>query len=220
MAWRLAHGLEKLRSQVNAKFPNRGKDSDGSIGDENHASRSSDHNPWVKDGSTGVVTAIDLTHDPKGGFDSYAFADMLLRKHDTRIKYVISNRRIGSGPSGPSAGVWRKYTGTNPHDHHCHISIMSDKAHYDATREWDLGGTMVPTEAAVAAYIPPPATLRKGDTGPQVQTLQGRLNAHGAALKVDGDFGQITQDALKKFQSDNHLTADGIAGPQVWHALA
>lgn len=29
MTWRLAHGLEKLRSQVNAKFPNRGKDSDG-----------------------------------------------------------------------------------------------------------------------------------------------------------------------------------------------
>lgn len=214
--YRLAEGLRKLRDQVNAKWPNRNKSSDGWIGDTGHSARASDHNP----NSAGVVTAIDLTHDPKGGFDSYAFADMLLRKQDTRIKYVISNRRIGSGPSGPSAGVWRKYTGTNPHDHHCHISIMSDKAHYDATREWDLGGTMVPTEAAVAAYIPPPATLRKGDTGPQVQTLQGRLNAHGAALKVDGDFGQITQDALKKFQSDNHLTADGIAGPQSRAALA
>lgn len=47
MTWRLARGLEHLRAQVNTKWSNRSKDSDGSIGDEAHASRSSDHNPWV-----------------------------------------------------------------------------------------------------------------------------------------------------------------------------
>ena len=45
MSWRLAHGLEKLRSQVNEKWPLRSKDSDGSIGDEHHSARASDHNP-------------------------------------------------------------------------------------------------------------------------------------------------------------------------------
>jgi hypothetical protein len=49
---------------------------------------------------------------------------MLLEKQDIRLKYVISNRRIGSGPAGPSPGMWRKYSGVNPHDHHCHVSII------------------------------------------------------------------------------------------------
>lgn len=29
--------------------------------------RDSDNNPWVKNGATGVVTAIDITHDPSKG---------------------------------------------------------------------------------------------------------------------------------------------------------
>lgn len=70
MAWRLAHSLETLRAQVNAKWPNRSKSSDGSIGDASHSSRLSDHNP----DPSGVVRAIDITHDPLSGFDSYAFA--------------------------------------------------------------------------------------------------------------------------------------------------
>lgn len=214
MSWRLAHGLETLRSQVNAKWPTRSKDSDGSIGDEGHSARLSDHNP---DGA-GIVHAIDITHDPKGGFDSYAFADMILKKQDHRLKYVISNRRIGSGPAGPQPGVWRKYSGINPHDHHCHVSITSGKP-ADDTHPWDIDGMAAPAEGAVTAYIPPPATLRKGDRGAQVLTMQGRLNANGAALKIDGDFGGITEGALKKFQTDHHLTADGICGPQSWKAL-
>lgn len=215
MTWRLAHGLETLRSQVNAKWPNRSKDSDGSIGDEHHSARLSDHNP---DGA-GVVHAIDLTHDPKGGFDSYGFADMILRNQDPRLKYVISNRRIGSGPAGPAPGTWRDYRvppNLNPHDHHCHISIMSGpKA--DDTHTWNIGGYQV--GPAVAPFTPAPATLRKGAVGASVMSLQSDLNTHGASLKVDGEFGDATEAALKKFQTDHHLAADGVCGPQSWKAL-
>ena len=70
MAWRVAKSLLKLRDQINAHAPKRSKKSDGYIGDAAHASRSSDHNPWVKDGKMGVVTAADFTHDPAGGFDA------------------------------------------------------------------------------------------------------------------------------------------------------
>jgi hypothetical protein len=219
MAWRLARALETLRDQVNQKWPTRSKKSDGSVGDRAHASRSSDHNPWVKDGAMGVVTAIDLTHDPKGGFDSYAFADALLKRQDSRLKYIISNRRIGSGPAGPQAGVWRKYTGVNPHDHHCHISVMAEKGKYDGVREWDISNVPDPAPADVAVYTSPPNTLRKGDVGVQVQTMQGRLNAHGATLKVDGEFGSVTEAALEDFQRKCGLVSDGICGPQSWAAL-
>ncbi len=209
MAWRLALSLEILRSQVNVKWPKRSKNSDGSIGDVSHSSRASDHNP----DDTGIVRAIDITHDPAGGFDSYAFADMLLKKQDRRLKYVISNRRIGSGPEGPQPGLWRKYTGKNPHDHHCHISVVAG-ARGDDTSQWDIDGNLRPTDGHVANYVPPPATLRKGSTGEDVKKLQAALH-----IFIDGVFGPQTETSLKMFQKANHLIADGICGPMSWEAL-
>jgi hypothetical protein len=136
MAWRLAKSLETLRSQVNAAYPGRDKSADGSIGDAAHASRASDHNPWVKDGKTGIVTAIDITHDPKVGLDSGKLADALRASRDPRIKYIISNRRICSGAGGTSPWRWRKYNGANPHNHHVHLSVESKKSLYDSVEPW------------------------------------------------------------------------------------
>ena len=143
MTWRLAKSLEILRSQVNAKYPTRSRNSDGSIGDVSHSARTSDHNP----DDSGVVRAIDITHDPASGFDSYKFADLLLKKQDKRIKYIISNRRIGSGPAGPQPGVWRQYTGKNAHNHHCHISVVAD-GRGDDTSQWDIDGNLMPAPDA------------------------------------------------------------------------
>lgn len=215
MAWRLAKSLETLRAQVNAKWPARSKNSDGSIGDEGHSSRASDHNP----NPAGVVCAIDITHDPKGGFDSYAFADLLLKKQDPRLAYVISNGRIGSGPAGVQPGVWRKYGGANAHDHHCHISVRQDAAKYDNAQIWNIDGAISPSPDLMDAFVRPPATLRKGANGAEVQTMQGRLNAHGDNIKVDGDFGPATANALLLFQKRSGLVADGICGPASWAAL-
>lgn len=212
--WRLAKSLEHLRSQVDAKWPDRGKESDGAIGDSNHQSRASDHNPWIKDGAEWVVSAIDITHDPKDGFDSYAFADMLLRNRDPRIKYVISNRRIGAGSQGPMAWQWRKYSGTNPHDHHVHISVKSDKQFYDDAKDWNIDGVPPPTKEVIADYVKPFPVVRKGSNGEYVKLLQSKI---GTA--IDGDFGPATEVALKAFQLANHLTVDGVCGPQTWKAL-
>jgi hypothetical protein len=209
MNWRLAQGLKTLRSQVNEKWPNRSRSSDGDIGDSRHAARVSDHNP----DASGIVHAIDITHDPKGGFDSYAFADLILKKQDRRLRYVISNRRIGSGPAGPSPGVWRPYSGTNPHDHHCHISIVSGPA-ADVTDAWDIGGAVSASPEVAKVFVPPPPTLHIGSVGNDVRKLQ-------AALRIpdDGYFGPSTDTALKKFQADHSMVVDGICGPQVWRAI-
>jgi len=136
MAWRVADSLLKLREQVNAKFPSRSKASDGTIGDEAHASRASDHNPWIKDGKVGVVSGMDITHDPKNGVDSEKLAEQLRLSRDPRIKYIISNRKICSSEVSP--WQWRKYSGSNPHNHHVHISVKSDKAHYDDKAPWEI----------------------------------------------------------------------------------
>jgi peptidoglycan hydrolase-like protein with peptidoglycan-binding domain len=69
--------------------------------------------------------------------------------------------------------------------------------------------------AVYAAY----PTLREGDTGPYVVTLQKDLNAAGIRCTVDGVFGPATQAAVIAFQKAHHLTADGIVGPATWNAL-
>ena len=103
MAWRVAKSLLHLREQINAKAPNRDKSNDGTIGDAAHASRSSDHNPWVKDGSEGVVTAIDITNDPAHKVVSRDIAEAIRKSKDSRVKYLISAGEICSGSSGATA---------------------------------------------------------------------------------------------------------------------
>jgi hypothetical protein len=134
MGWRLAKSLETLRSQVNAKWPNRDKSSDGTIGDAAHQATNSDHNQ----NSAGVVTAMDITHDPAHGLDARKLAETLVASRDPRIKYIISNAQIVSSQVSPWR--WRPYTGANAHRQHVHISVAGD---YDDPRPWNLGETPV-----------------------------------------------------------------------------
>ena len=65
-------------------------------------------------------------------------------------------------------------------------------------------------------------TLKKGNKGEYVKTLQKKLIAQGYSLPrygADGDFGSETESALKAFQRDHGLNADGIAGKKTWEAL-
>lgn len=89
MTWRVAKSLDKLLSQINTLAPNRSTLSDGSIGDAAHATTDSDHNPHVKDGDMGVVTARDFTHDPMTGADMERITEALRKSKDTRIKYCL-----------------------------------------------------------------------------------------------------------------------------------
>lgn len=63
-------------------------------------------------------------------------------------------------------------------------------------------------------------TLRHGDRGQAVLQLQKQLNAQGAKLFADGDFGDKTEAAVRAYQRKVGLVADGIAGPKTQAALA
>jgi hypothetical protein len=205
--WRVAKSLDKLLLQINAKWPTRRKSSDGSIGDANHASRSSDHNPWVDDG---VVTARDFTHDPEHGFDSYVFAEHLRKTKDPRIKYVISNHRIFSSVTDP--WVWRPYGGANPHDQHVHVSVNSEQRLYDSVKDWSIGDGVVPSDQPPAADDKP--LTKKGDTGYNVEYLQRMLG-----LPDKGVFDDATEAAVIEFQKRSGLVPDGKVGPYTWRIL-
>jgi hypothetical protein len=214
MAWRLARSLSTLRDQINALSPNRSKVSDGTIGDVAHSARSSDHNP-----SGGIVHAMDITNDPAHGIVSRSIAEALAASNDPRIKYLISNGQICSGTGqGKPAWVWRKYIGSNPHNHHFHISVKAAGA--DDTSPWNLRGVRVAPSKATAPQAPPAnPVLVQGNKGPDVERLQKLLNAKGAKLTVDSDFGPKTTAAVKAFQKESGLVKDGKVGTYTWNAL-
>lgn len=63
------------------------------------------------------------------------------------------------------------------------------------------------------------ATYSVGSKGSGVKTLQSKLKSKGYNLAVDGIFGQDTKRQVMKFQRDNGLSVDGIAGKQTHAAL-
>jgi len=212
MNWRVAKSLDQLLNEINTFAPNRSKASDGSIGDAAHASRASDHNPYIKLGGVGIVRARDFTHDPARGFDSYAFARSLAKSGDPRIRYIISNGQIFT-PTVSSS--WRTYSGSNPHDHHAHVSVSESASLFDSTTnwQWEAGMKAMPGDRPVVPQITDPV-LRQGAKGEDVRRLQTLLG-----IKVDGDFGPATKKAVAAFQAARGLAADGIVGLYTWRAL-
>ena len=53
----------------------------------------------------------------------------------------------------------------------------------------------------------------------QVETLQYLLREAGYDIKLDGDFGDATEKAVRDFQRKNDLKVDGRAGPDTIEAL-
>lgn len=140
LPWRVAKSLARLRLQVNQLATARSKASDGSIGDPSHQSRKSDHNPHIRENGVGVVSAVDITHDPGRGCDASMIATSLVESRDPRLKYIIWNRRIVASYAvgGHAAWQWRPYSGSNPHNHHVHISVSPERRLYDAERDWTV----------------------------------------------------------------------------------
>ena len=65
-------------------------------------------------------------------------------------------------------------------------------------------------------------TLRRGDEGSYVTLAQTELMQKGYDLGkwgADGKFGAQTEKAVKQFQKDNGLIADGVIGKKTWDAL-
>ena len=65
-------------------------------------------------------------------------------------------------------------------------------------------------------------TLRRGMKGTAVKQLQERLKSLGydlGAYGVDGDFGKMTEAAVRAFQQDRGLTVDGVVGAKTWAEL-
>ena len=62
-------------------------------------------------------------------------------------------------------------------------------------------------------------TLRKGDSGRDVRTLQRTLNDAGYETDVDGEFGPHTQKRVRAFEGNEERSVDGRVTPSDARAL-
>lgn len=99
----------------------------------------------------------------------------------------------------------------------CGLAIASGRPLTGARLEPGQG-TTVPATAAPNAR----QTLRRGATGPAVEALQQRLLQLRADLSpfgADGDFGKLTDKAVRAFQRTAGVAVDGVVGPVTWRRL-
>lgn len=75
------------------------------------------------------------------------------------------------------------------------------------------------------AITPFPETVRLGDSGLEVKSMQyylstiGLYNDYIPNISIDGYFGPETENAVRAFQRYSGLTEDGIVGRATWNAL-
>ena len=128
--------------QATALQPKRKKASDGLLPSAAHIKQSptSDHN-------TGL--AVDLTHDPANGIDCAEIFQKL--KEDKRVSYLIFQGRIWSKEKSKLGD--RRYTGSNSHNKHLHISIVTSGAADTSPWFWWMNQPKIinQVKAAVAA---------------------------------------------------------------------
>lgn len=64
-------------------------------------------------------------------------------------------------------------------------------------------------------------TLREGSESDAVRILQENLTLlEYYAGSITGSYGRLTKEAVRRFQRDNDLSADGVAGPRTFEKLS
>lgn len=102
---------------------------------------------------------------------------------------------------------------------HCSGEVKRGKT---TDKGWTHWAAPVGMDGDIPVPTPVKPTLRKGSSGSYVVELQQDLIALHYDLSpygADGKFGAKTETAVKAFQKDSGLTADGIVGPKTWDAL-
>jgi hypothetical protein len=119
-----------LRDQVDAKWINRDKSSDGWIGNSEHAARASFHNPDKR----GWVFALDIDENFgvgkwRNGGTAKRFANELiaysrstLPGHD-RVLHVVYEDQVASGTYKAKASFWKFRGRGYSHFQHIHITF-------------------------------------------------------------------------------------------------
>ena len=113
------------------------------------------------------------------------------------------------------------YLTTNPDGNYGNDTELAVRV-FQSKNDLVVDGYIGPsTRAVILSSEAKPNGLRLGDQNEQVQRLQELLAKAGYLNdgNATGYFGEITESALKRFQSNNGISADGTAGAQTFAKL-
>ena len=123
-------------------------------------------------------------------------------------------RREAQDRYGKKFRAWRNADRKNID---CAKGVKDGKKGWICTRTANpcrLGGETAGTGGGGDGIILPKVTLREGDQGDDVRTLQDAMNALGYNLVVDGNYGSGTVAAVENFQRKEGIGVDGSVGPK------
>lgn len=162
---------------------------------------------------------IDLLNQPSLALDPVVSTDILIRGcveglytpgHDLKryfnekLTAPVGARRIVNGKDKASliAGYYRNFM-----------------------KSLEPAHMKIETIEPVSVEVEPPKiddiyrTIREGDSGVSVATLQMLLYKHSYPTKITSIFDDFTERCVLQFQHEKELLADGIVGPRTWEAL-
>jgi peptidoglycan hydrolase-like protein with peptidoglycan-binding domain len=90
---------------------------------------------------------------------------------------------------------------------------------YPNTEFFAVGQTGTAAAITTTQLLP---VLRQGDRGLYVSILQYLLSTQGYGSiigLIDGVFGAKTENAVRQFQRQSSVIADGVVGPQTWNKI-
>jgi hypothetical protein len=116
------------------------------------------------------------------------------------------------GPAGEGTATTKQVSWTVPAGSTLRLQQLLAEADYLPV-SWTASGTDVahtPAAEVSAATDPPQGSFawRYGNTPPELRKMWS-----------EGQPNELTRGALMMFENERGLTADGVAGPQVWKAL-
>lgn len=178
---------------------------------------------WCAD-CVGLIKAFFWKHGDLTAQPVYKSNNCPDKSANGMIAYCSETGPIATMPDEPGLVVWKDghigvYVGGG-------YTVEMKGFAYDCKRNklssgpWTKWGRLPPSMIRYTdAPQPAPAPklgdreLKKGCKGEDVAELQRDLMQLGYALPkygADGDFGSETEKAVKAFQTDHHLTADGV----------
>jgi murein L,D-transpeptidase YcbB/YkuD len=103
------------------------------------------------------------------------------------------------------------------------LDLWEGSPSFSPKGQWDIPQTPFydAEQRLLAQYYQgqPLPVLRYGNTGDAVRVLQTLLTYNRYGVGITGRFDVLTETAVKAFQSNRRLGADGIVGSRTWREL-
>lgn len=157
---------------------------------------------WAFDKGQGydASSLFDKLGKPKK--DKLEAADVLCNEHHTAIY-------LGNGKIAEAATEDDNVKNSKSWNNSIHIASLTDARYKGFDRVYRFNSSVSKT-----------MNIYHGEISRRVMLLQNYLKWYGCELEADGIFGDATFKAVKKFQKENGLTADGIVGSDTLGAMA